>query len=253
MIVAVEAQVLRIGDLDVTVKISDRRRSVGLTIERDATITAIVPPETNEDWLAKAITAKQPWLFAKLRERAETGLPRPPREYVSGEGFPYLGRSYRLLLVDEAPTPVRLWRGRLELRRDRVDDAAGHLIQWYRTVGKPWLERRSAPWAQRMTVNVSALRVRSLGYRWGSCNPDGTVNIHWAIMQLSPDLIDYVLVHELAHICHRDHGLAFWRAVERAMPDASVRRARLRLAGSGLWLPEVAITRGVTASRGRTW
>jgi predicted metal-dependent hydrolase len=145
MIVAVEAGVMHVGDLAVTVKVSDRRRSVGLTVERDATITAVVPPETDEAWLAGAITAKRPWLFAKLRERAETGLPRPPREYVTGEGFPYLGRSYRLLLVDAGPHPVRLWRGRLELRRACVDDAARDLVRWYTTAGKPWLAKRAPP------------------------------------------------------------------------------------------------------------
>jgi predicted metal-dependent hydrolase len=169
----VEAQVIRVGDLDVTITISERRRTVGLTVERDATITAVVPPETDETWLAKAITAKRPWLYAKLRERAETGLSRSPREYVSGEGFPYLGRSYRLLLVSEAGHPVRLWHGRLELRRDCTGAAAHHLVRWYATAGKTWLAKRAAPWAQRMAVEVASLRVRSLGYRWGSCSPDG--------------------------------------------------------------------------------
>ena len=233
---AVETQVMHVGDLEVTVKVSGRRRTVDLTVERDATITAVVPPDTDEAWLARAITAKRPWLFAKLRERAETGLPRP-REYVTGEGFPYLGRSYRLLLVDDGPAAVRLWRGRLELRRDCVNGAAAHLVRWYRTAGKPWLDKRAAPWAQRMTTEVATLRVRPLGYRWGSCSADGTVNVHWATMQLPPDLIDYVLVHELAHVHHHDHGPSFWRTVERAMPDASIRRVRLRRVGASLWLP----------------
>jgi hypothetical protein len=233
----VEAQVMRVGDLDVRVKVSDRRRTVGLTVERDASITAVVPPDTDEAWLARAIIAKRPWLFSKLRERTETGLPQP-REYVTGEGFPYLGRSYRLLLVDDGPMPVRLWRGRLEMGRDCADDAAAHLVRWYRTVGMPWLDKRAAPWAQRMMTEVATLRVRPLGYRWGSCGADGTVNIHWATMQLPPDLIDYVLVHELAHVRHHDHGANFWRIVERAMPDASARRVRLRHAGASLWLPE---------------
>jgi predicted metal-dependent hydrolase len=239
MIVGVEAGVMHVGELAVTVKVSDRRRSVGLTVERDATITAVVPPETDEAWLVRAITAKRSWLFAKLRERAETGPPRPPRKHVTGEGFPYLGRSYRLLLVDEARHPVRLWRGRLELRRDCVDDAARHLVRWYTAAGKPWLAKRAAPWAQRMEVDLSALRIRSLGYRWGSCGSDGRVNIHWATMQLPPDLIDYVLVHELAHVRHHDHGSIFWTTVERAMPDAPSRRARLRKTGADLWLPEI--------------
>src|SRR5882724_8813278 len=108
-----EPGLLRVGDLDVHVTVSEKRRTVGLTVERDSTITAMVPPALEEAALAKVITAKGPWLHSKLRERAETGTPRPPREYVSGEGFSYLGRSYRLLVVDESPVPVRLVRGRL--------------------------------------------------------------------------------------------------------------------------------------------
>ena len=149
------------------------------------------------------------------------GQLRPPREYVTGEGFPYLGRSYRLLLVHEAHQAVRLHRGRLELRRDAASDGARSLTRWYRQIGEPWLRKRIAPWAQRMNVEVTALRVLPLGYRWGSCSPDGKLNIHWAALQLPPDLVDYVLVHELAHLHRRDHGPEFWRIVELAMPDST--------------------------------
>lgn len=229
---------LRVGDLDVHVRVSGRRRIVQLTVERDATITASVPTGADEAQLARIIVAKRPWLYARLRERAEIGPPAPPREFVSGEGFFYLGRSYRLLLVNEGLRPARLWRGRLELRRDSVEDATRHLITWYKSAGKQWLSQRIVPWAQRMSVDVGVVRVQSLGYRWGSCSPGGALNFHWATMQLPPDLIDYVLVHELSHGHHHDHGSEFWRAVERAMPDAPKRRARLRLAGPELWLPE---------------
>ncbi len=235
-----ESRTMRVGDLNVQVKVSERRRSIRLTIERDATVTAVIPPATDEAKLAKVITAKRRWLYAKLRERAEVGEPRPPREYVTGEGFPYLGRSYRLLIVEEAPRSVRLNRGRLELRRDSIDDAARHLTRWYRQVGEPWLRKRVMPWATRMGVEATALRVLPLGYRWGSCTQDGKVNIHWAAMQLPPDLVDYVLVHELAHLRQPDHSPEFWHIVERAMPDYSARRDRLRHLGPDLWLPEPA-------------
>src|ERR1035441_6378727 len=122
-----ECRVLRVGDLDINVRVGERR-TAGLTVERDGTITAAVPPGTGAGTLARLISAKRQWLYAKLRERAELGGPRS-REYVSGEGFPYLGRPYRLLLVDEAPVPVRLnlTSRRLELRRDSVHAAARHL------------------------------------------------------------------------------------------------------------------------------
>ena len=140
-----EPGLLRIGDLDVHVTVSEKRRTVGLTVERDATVSAVVPHALDAGQLTRVVAAKGAWLHAKLRERAETGLPRRPREFVTGEGFPYLGRSYRLLVVEDSRRPVLLKRGRLELRRDCLDDAAGHLVRWYRTVGEAWLTGRVAP------------------------------------------------------------------------------------------------------------
>lgn len=70
----------------------------------------------------------------------------------------------------------------------------------------------------------------------------GTGNIHWATMQLPPELVDYVLVHELAHHHHPDHSQDFWRTVERALPDYQARRDRLRRVGPGLWLPDLLET-----------
>lgn len=240
-----EPELIRVGDLEVRVRVSDRRRSLRLTVERDATVTAVAPPTMDSAELVRLIKAKRRWLYGKLAERRTLGEMRSYREYVSGEGFFYLGRSYRLLLVDEAPAPVRLIRGRLELRRDHVPDAARHLVRWYRRVGKPWLDKRLQPWAARMEAEVSELRVLPLGFRWGSCSTDGGLNIHWATMQLPPDLVDYVLAHELAHLHRRDHGAEFWRIVERAMPDCHARRDRLRRLGPDLWLPETARQNGL--------
>jgi predicted metal-dependent hydrolase len=237
LVVVSEPEVLHIGDLDVRVRFSDRRRSVRLIVERDATVTAVVPPETEPDDLVRLVKAKRRWLYGKLAERQALGEARPSRQYVSGEGFFYLGRSYRLLLVDDAPAPVRLVRGRLELRRDHVPDATRHLVRWYRRAGWSWLGKRIQPWAARMEAPLTELRVLPLGFRWGSCSPDGRLNIHWATMQLPPDLVDYVLAHELAHVHRPDHGPEFWRLVERAMPDCHARRDRLRRLGPDLWLP----------------
>jgi predicted metal-dependent hydrolase len=210
------SDVLRVGDLSIHVQVSNQRRTVRLTVERDGSIIAVVPPWLDRLALIKAVKAKRRWLYGKLAERSAVGEGRPPRQFVSGEGFPYLGRNYRLLLVDEAAAPVRLLRGRLELRRDCIENAALHLVRWYRRTGQPWLQRRLEPWAGRMDVQVVDLRILPLGYRWGSCMPDGRVNIHWAAMQLLPDLVDYVLAHEVAHVLRPDHSREFWRLVERA-------------------------------------
>ncbi|MBF6332358.1 M48 family metallopeptidase [Nocardia transvalensis] len=219
--------------MKVAVSVSDRRKSVRLTVERDASVTAVVPPEICTAELTKLVEAKRPWLYRKLAEKREFGEAPPEKALVSGEGFRYLGRSYRLRTVPAGE--VRLIRGRLELPEG---GGVRELVSWYSRVGHPWLTRRSRPWAARMGVEFTGLRVRPLGYRWGSCSRDGQVNIHWATMQLPPSLVDYVLVHELAHLKRPDHSAEFWRIVEQALPGCEDFRERLRRAGDGLWLPE---------------
>ncbi|MGH4017733.1 MAG: M48 family metallopeptidase [Pseudonocardiaceae bacterium] len=249
---------VRVGDLDIDVVVVPRRRGVRLTVERDARITATVPAGLDTARLAAAVKARHGWIYDKLEQRAHDVAARPVKEFVTGEGFHYLGRGYRLKLVDDAPAPVRLIHGRLQLRCDRLDRAEDDLIDWYRERGQAWLPRRAEPWADRMRAPLDAITVRKLGYRWGSCSRNGGVNIHWATMQLPAALVDYVLVHELAHLHHHDHSTQFWRTVERAMPDFARRRDQLRRAGATLWLPELTCTNtrassGASARPSNSW
>jgi predicted metal-dependent hydrolase len=110
------------------------------------------------------------------------------------------------------------------------------MIGWYQQRARAWLPRRIRPWAQRMSVHPGGLAVRDLGYRWGSLGKDDRFNIHWAAMQLPASLVDYIIVHELAHIGQPRHTPAFWAAVQRALPDHDQRRIRLATAGAALWL-----------------
>ena len=84
----------------------------------------------------------------------------------------------------------------------------------------------------------AAIDVRDLGYRWGSLGKSDRVNFHWATMQLAPRLVDYVIVHELAHIHEPNHTPEFWLRVERAMPNFQNAKDDLARVGSGLWLGE---------------
>jgi len=227
---------LRVGDLDVRVEVVPSRTSVRLTVERDATVTARVPPGLDEAVLTKLIRERSQWLYSKLAAREADVTAQPVKEFVDGEGFRYLGRNHRLLLTDEGAR-VRLARGRLLLPRHLLPDATGALVRWYREAGRRWLPPRVAEWSRRMGLEAPALSVRSLGYRWGSCGTTGTLNFHWAVMQLPVELVDHVIVHELAHLLHRGHTPAFWRTVGLTQLGAEQLREALREAGASLWLP----------------
>ena len=230
---------MSIGDLTFAVRQSERRRTVGITVDRDGSLLLHAPAGISADALAAWAGSKRAWVLRKLAEKDLLLSAVPAKEFVTGEGFDYLGRHYRLQLTDGEPgSVVKLERGRLRLPRAVAEtgDGTAAAIRWYRQRGLAWLPRRIAPWATRMGLHPGGLDVRDLGYRWGSLGRGGRLNIHWAAMQLPASLVDYVIVHELAHISQPHHTPAFWATVQRALPDHDRRHARLATTGTTLWL-----------------
>ena len=121
-------------------------------------------------------------------------------------------------------------------------DGAQLMRDWYVQTGTQWLRRRVRPWAARMGIDDVSIDVRDLGYRWGSARPmtgEQRVNIHWATLQLPPSLIDYVLVHELAHLREANHTPEFWSIVSHLMPGYESQKTNLASIGRGVWLGAV--------------
>ncbi|MGO9782895.1 MAG: M48 family metallopeptidase [Streptosporangiaceae bacterium] len=230
---------ITVGDLNFVVRESDRRRTVGITVDRDGSLLLHAPAGAELDAVAAWAWSKRGWVFRKLADKHLLLAAAPAKEFVTGEGFDYLGRHYRLQLTSDPRTDVvKLERGRLKMPRALAGKGHGEeaMVHWYRQRALTWLPRRIKPWAQRMGVQPGGLDVRDLGYRWGSLGRNNRLNIHWAAMQLPASLVDYVLVHELAHIGQPRHTPAFWATVERALPGYDERRARVATVGATLWL-----------------
>ncbi len=205
-----------------------------ITVERDGSLTMTAPPQVKREQLERFARAKRQWVYEKLALRAE--LPEPSKkEFVGGEGFSYLGRSYRLQLVAGEGVPLRLNGGRFQLRRRQVHLAQRHFSEWYVSHAQVWLEERVGAWAERLGVEPTSVTVRDQGFRWASCGAGGRLYFHWKLIQLPPRLVDYVIVHELVHLTHEDHGRAFWAAVGRVIPDFEARRQSLLRTGANVW------------------
>lgn len=230
------AGVLAIEDLRFDLRLSPRRRSVGITVERNGDLTISAPTEAPLARVEAAVRSRLFWVYQKLSLRRQAERREDRRAYASGETYAYLGKSHRLL-VDPQPAPrqpaVALRDGRLVLRANAQAQAATHLATWYRQHGQEWLPPRCTPWATRMQVKPAAVVIRDLHNRWGSCTAKGEIQFHWQVMTLPPAVIDYIIVHELAHLAHRGHDRAFWATVERAMPDYERRKEWLAQHGGG--------------------
>jgi predicted metal-dependent hydrolase len=223
---------LSVDDLSLDVRWSPRRKTLELAVERDGTLVIRAPLGTKLSVLERMVREKRSWLLGKLAQRELLQSQLVAKEYVSGEGFAYLGRNYRLLLVDEQDVPLKLEAGRFCLRRAEVSRARELFISWYVAHAAPWIAGCIGPLAARIGVHPSEVVVRDLGHRWGSCTHNsGRIRIHWATILMPPSIVEYILVHELVHLLEANHSPAFWQRVERVLPD--YRRRKQWLAEHG--------------------
>jgi predicted metal-dependent hydrolase len=221
--------VLTVDDLSFELKPSSRRRTLQITVDRTGELVLLAPRDVEEARLREFVLEKRFWIYTKLAEKDRLQTAVPTKSFVDGEGFLYLGRSYRLRLVDEQDVPLKLLNGRFMLRRDMLETAKTHLIRWYSGRAKLWLWEKVQDYIARMEAQPADLKVQDLGYRWGSCGKGDWLYFHWKTILLPPRIAEYVVVHELAHLHESHHTPEFWQRVERALPDFERRK---------IWLAE---------------
>lgn len=227
-----QVDTLTVAELTFAVRWSRRRRTIGITVRRDGELRVAAPHGLPLGALQAAVREKLPWVRRKLADLAAAEPAAPPPTYADGEPVQYLGRRYRLAHVEGGPggRPARLYRGRLEVT---AADPRGALETWYAARAGEHLARRVAHFAPLVGAAPTAVVVRDLGRRrWGICHC-GTrvITLHARLITQTPAGIDYVVVHELAHLLEPNHQHAFWQHVERVLPDWRTRRRKLAPGG----------------------
>src|SRR5712664_1936591 len=185
--------------IDYEVVYSDRK-TIRITVERDRKVVVRVPRQASESAVAAAVERKRIWIWQKIRDPRKYPDPASRKEYVAGETFLFLGQHYGLSLIGEQTDAVRLVGRQFEMpqAKRRIGDQL--FRAWYLRQAKDVLPPRIAAFAAEMGVTYKRIWVRDLKYRWGSCTPNGTLTFNWRILQAPMLVVDYLIVHELAHI-----------------------------------------------------
>jgi|ERR1017187_3974596 predicted metal-dependent hydrolase len=218
--------------------VRSRRKTADIVIERNGSVLVRAPEEVAPERIEDIVKSKRYWIYRNLAEWRDLNATRVVREYRNGEGFLYLGRSYRLLLVAGQEQPLLLKNGRFCLQRDLVDRgevpaAKAAFRDYYIAQGLDRLTQRVQYYAPKIGVAPRRIGVRELGHRWASCSPAGDLAFHWKCMMAPPTIIDYIVVHELCHFHQMDHTQAFWNEVDKVLPNYRERKEWLRKNGAG--------------------
>ena len=222
--------------------IRTRRRTIALIVQPDGRLIVRAPMRMPDGVVRDFVESQAEWI---RRQQAEARLAPPPapKIYVNGETFPYLGFAYPLTLVKRqrpgpactGVLPVRFADGfyLAEAARPRAEQA---FVRWYKQRALEIISRRAAAYAEKFGLTYKSIRITSARTRWGSCGPDGSLNFSWRLILAPLEVVDYVVVHELAHLVVKNHSRRFWRKVESMMRDHRQQVAWLKKNGHQLSL-----------------
>lgn len=222
-------------DIQYTLRRS-QRKTASIYIERDGKVSVLVPDELSDSQVDELLENKRKWIYRNLAEWEDLNATRVHREFVNGEGFLYLGRSYRLKLVDDQEYPLMLKDGHFCLLSSNDSELNPDMAfrEFYREKAKRRIPERVAHYQDRMGVEPTSVKIMELKNRWASCTAEGNLNFHWKCMMAPPSVLDYIVVHELAHLIHSNHTHAFWNEVDKVMPEYTDRKEWLRQNGAGM-------------------
>lgn len=229
--------------IDYTIVRSARRKKT-LEITLDPKIGVLVrsPARTSRKEIARLVHRRAGWI---LRRSAEASEPPSARRFTDGETMLYLGSEYPIVnarSLDNSLT-VNLVDGAFHIsapghigEEERIAASREALERWYRQEAERLLPDMVANWQSKVSRHKpSRVLIRSQRKRWGSCSADGSIRLNWRVVMAEPALIDYLVVHELAHLEVMDHSPRYWAHVERVLPDYRARRKRLNEVGMRFW------------------
>jgi predicted metal-dependent hydrolase len=210
------------------------RKTLAIEVHPDRSIVVKAPTDATIESIESKIIRRAAWIARQQRQFATYAPPLPAPECVSGEGYRYLGRQYRLKLIESSSENIRIWQGRLEINtptpfdRERVEKSIGN---WFR-------DRASTIFTERYqycTKLVSAygidhsigFELRTMSKRWGSCTPAGRIFLNPLLVSAPKDCIDYAIVHELCHLRFLNHSQSFYRLLTSILPDWIDRKQKL--------------------------
>lgn len=233
---------IEVGGIAVEV-VRKRIKNLHLSVHPpEGRVRVSAPVRLDDEAVRLAVASRLAWIHSKRKAFAEQ--PRQPRrEMVSGESHYFLGRRYRLRILEEnAPSRVSV-KGNSELTM-HVRPGAGRekreqiLNEWYRRRMKELVPELIEKWQPAMGVEVADWGVKKMKTRWGSCNTrDRRIWLNLELVRKPPRCLEYVVVHEMAHLLERRHNDRFRSFMDRFIPQWRHHRDELNgtLLAHGEW------------------
>lgn len=226
---------LAYGSKTIAYRVARRdRKTLQISVLPDMSVEVVAPRGASGEEIQQRVLRRARWILRQIEFFRQFHPKTPVRRFESGETHLYLGRRYRLKIVQSRSASVKLVGGRIVIHvADPADPEAARSLfdQWQKSHARTWFERRLslclARFKEAESIAPKALIVRQLKQRWGSMSPAGRLLLNRALIGAAVYEIDYVITHELCHRVYHHHGPRFFELLDRVMPDWPERKAAL--------------------------
>lgn len=224
-------------EIQYTVVRSPKRRKLTITVERDRAVVIRAPKEATDEAIAEAVNKKRQWLIEKLThpQKYQERHHPPGKEIVNGESALYLGKEYRIDLIETESGQVEFADAFLIPRALRANRQQV-LRDWYINAAESTILPLALRRAKELGVTVTSARIVDTRFRWGSCTPRSRITFNWRLVKAPMFVVDYVVIHELAHLLEANHSSRFWSIVRAH--TATAEKAKVWLKEHGQVLEE---------------
>ncbi|MBL7128353.1 MAG: M48 family metallopeptidase [Ignavibacteria bacterium] len=196
--------------------VRSKRRTIAIIVTRDAQLIVRAPFGIKDKIIDDFINRKSKWINKKLEKAKIKCLNFNPKQFVNGESFLYLGKSYPFKIVESNRIVLT---DSLEFPGKFLTHAGIYLKEWYKLQLLKTITERVCMYSEMTGLIHRSIKITSAKKRFGSCSPNGSLNFSWRLMMAPLNIIDYVVVHELVHIEERNHSKNFWNKVRIILPD----------------------------------
>lgn len=208
-----------------------RRKTISLQIGDKSELVIAAPYFTPISEINLFVQEKQNWIKKAIQKHQESVIKNKEKEYVDGERFYYLGEPYPLEVYFEPleNAGVVFWDNRFYLNAQENKDLRKHyFVSWYKKKAQKYLNERVDFYCKMLKIRAGNIRITSADKRWGSCSEENNLAFSFKLMMARPEVVDYVVVHELMHIIEKNHSAKFWELVESTMPQYKLHRRWLK-------------------------
>lgn len=222
--------------------IRSKRKTIALIIRSDGSLEVRAPLHLPKKDILEWVASKSGWIEKHRQQvlQAQAEKARiPDRPLQNGDLVYVMGKTYPLWVIKTQTETLRLEATRLVMSSDLLPNAHAVLQQYLTNLLASVLALRFSRFIDPIGKKPAMVRISKARTRWGSCSSNGNIALNWRLAMAPPEILDYIIVHELVHLKHPNHSRAFWAEVGRILPDYKARKQWLKQYGSWLTLERI--------------